>query len=102
MIENITGTIFGRVKGGFTVDIDGVVAFLPGSQADVRPIKDPTTIMDIPQPFQILKMDRKLGNIVVSRKAILEEARSEASAGSTDDPVDGNSAASDPGAGGAD
>lgn len=76
--ENITGTIFGRVKGGFTVDIDGVVAFLPGSQADVRPIKDPTTIMDIPQPFQILKMDRKLGNIVVSRKAILEEARSEA------------------------
>jgi len=76
--ENITGTIFGRVKGGFTVDINGVVAFLPGSQADVRPIKDPTSIMDIPQPFQILKMDRKMGNIVVSRKAILEEARSEA------------------------
>ena len=76
--ENITGIIFGRVKGGFTVDIDGVVAFLPGSQADVRPIKDPTSIMDIPQPFQILKMDRKMGNIVVSRKAILEEERSEA------------------------
>lgn len=76
--ENITGTIFGRVKGGFTVDLDGVVAFLPGSQADVRPIKDPTSIMDTPQPFQILKMDRKLGNIVVSRKAILEESRSEA------------------------
>ena len=76
--ENVTGIIFGRVKGGFTVDLDGVVAFLPGSQADVRPIKDPTSIMNIPQPFQILKMDRKLGNIVVSRKAILEESRSEA------------------------
>ena len=76
--ENITGVIFSRVKGGFTVDLDGVVAFLPGSQADVRPIKDPSTIMDIPQPFQILKMDMKLGNIVVSRKAILEESRSEA------------------------
>lgn len=76
--EVITGTIFGRVKGGFTVDIDGVVAFLPGSQADVRPIKDPTVFMDIPQPFMILKMDKKLGNIVVSRKAILEESRSEA------------------------
>ncbi len=76
--ENIIGTIFGRVKGGFTVDLDGVVAFLPGSQADVRPIKDPTVFMDIPQPFQILKMDRKMGNIVVSRKAILEESRSEA------------------------
>jgi len=76
--ENITGTIFGRVKGGFTVDLDGVIAFLPGSQADVRPIKDPTVFMNIPQPFQILKMDRKLGNIVVSRKAILEESRSEA------------------------
>jgi small subunit ribosomal protein S1 len=76
--ENIIGTIFGRVKGGFTVDLDGVIAFLPGSQADVRPIKDPTVFMNIPQPFQILKMDRKLGNIVVSRKAILEESRSEA------------------------
>ncbi len=76
--EHIKGTIFGRVKGGFTVDIGGVVAFLPGSQADVRPIKDPTSIMDIEQPFQILKMDKKLGNIVVSRKAILEESRSEA------------------------
>lgn len=76
--ENVTGVIFGRVKGGFTVDLEGVVAFLPGSQADVRPIKDPTSIMDIPQPFQILKMDKKLGNIVVSRKAILEDSRSEA------------------------
>ena len=76
--ENVTGIIFGRVKGGFTVDLEGVIAFLPGSQADVRPIKDPTSIMNIQQPFQILKMDKKLGNIVVSRKAILEEARSEA------------------------
>jgi len=75
--ENITGTIFGRVKGGFTVNVDGVVAFLPGSQADVRPIKDPESIMNIPQEFQILSMDDKLGNIVVSRKAILEESRAE-------------------------
>ncbi len=76
--ENVNGIIFGRVKGGFTVDLEGVIAFLPGSQADVRPIKDPTSIMNILQPFQILKMDKKLGNIVVSRKAILEESRSEA------------------------
>ena len=76
--QNVTGIIFGRVKGGFTVDLRGVVAFLPGSQVDVRPIKDPTSIMNIEQPFQILKMDKKLGNIVVSRRAILEESRSEA------------------------
>lgn len=76
--QNVTGIIFGRVKGGFTVDLNGVVAFLPGSQVDVRPIKDHSSIMDIPQPFQILKMDKKLGNIVVSRRAILEESRSEA------------------------
>lgn len=76
--QNVTGIIFGRVKGGFTVDLKGVVAFLPGSQVDVRPIKDPTSIMNIEQPFQILKMDKKLGNIVVSRRAILEESRSEA------------------------
>ncbi|MCP5369346.1 MAG: 30S ribosomal protein S1 [Rickettsiaceae bacterium] len=75
--ENVNGLIFGRVKGGFTVDLDGVVAFLPGSQADVRPIKDPNVLLNIVQPFQILKMDAKLGNIVVSRKAILEESRSE-------------------------
>lgn len=75
--DNVDGFIFGRVKGGFTVDLNGVVAFLPGSQADVRPIKDPNALLNITQPFQILKMDRKLGNIVVSRKAILEESRSE-------------------------
>jgi len=76
--ETVEGIIFGRVKGGFTVDISGVVAFLPGSQIDVRPIKDVTPLMNIKQPFQILKMDRKLGNVVVSRRAILEESRSEA------------------------
>ena len=75
--ENVDGLIFGRVKGGFTVDLDGVIAFLPGSQADVRPIKDPNVLLNIVQPFQILKMDAKLGDIVVSRKAILEESRSE-------------------------
>lgn len=76
--EFVDGIIFGRVKGGFTVDIAGVVAFLPGSQVDVRPIKDISSLMGIKQPFQILKMDKKLGNIVVSRRAILEESRSEA------------------------
>ena len=76
--ENVVGTIFGRVKGGFTVDLKGVVAFLPGSQVDVRPIKDPTSIMDIEQPFKILKMDKDLGNIVVSRRALLEASISEA------------------------
>ncbi|AFB21054.1 30S ribosomal protein S1 [Rickettsia canadensis] len=76
--EFVDGMIFGRVKGGFTVDLSGVVAFLPGSQVDVRPIKDPTSIMHIKQPFKILSMDKKLGNIVVSRRAILEESRAEA------------------------
>ena len=74
----VDGVIFGRVKGGFTVDLSGVVAFLPGSQVDVRPIKDITPLMNITQPFQILKMDKKLGNIVVSRRAIMEESRMEA------------------------
>ena len=74
----IEGVIFGRVKGGFTVDIKGAVAFLPGSQVDIRPIKDVTPLMHVPQPFLILKMDRKRGNIVVSRRAIMEESRAEA------------------------
>ncbi len=74
----VDGVIFGRVKGGFTVDLSGVVAFLPGSQVDVRPIKDISPLMGIVQPFQILKMDKKLGNIVVSRRAIMEESRMEA------------------------
>ncbi len=71
----VPGTIFGRVKGGFTVDLKGAVAFLPGSQLDVRPIKDVAPLMNIEQPFIILKMDRARGNIVVSRRAILEESR---------------------------
>jgi small subunit ribosomal protein S1 len=76
--EHVDGVIFGRVKGGFTVDIDGAVAFLPGSQVDIRPVRDITPLMGISQPFLILKMDRKRGNIVVSRRAILEESRVEA------------------------
>ena len=73
----VEGVIFGRVKGGFTVDLGGAVAFLPGSQVDIRPVRDVQPLMDIPQPFQILKMDRRRGNIVVSRRAILEETRAE-------------------------
>lgn len=73
--EHVMGVIFGKVKGGFTVDIQGAVAFLPGSQVDIRPIKDIGPLMGVQQPFQILKMDRKRGNIVVSRRAILEESR---------------------------
>jgi small subunit ribosomal protein S1 len=73
--------IFGRVKGGFTVDLGGAVAFLPGSQVDIRPVRDVGPLMDLPQPFQILKMDRRRGNIVVSRRAILEETRAEQRSG---------------------
>ncbi len=75
--ERVEGAIFGRVKGGFTVDLGGAVAFLPGSQVDVRPVRDVGPLMGIPQPFQILKMDRRRGNIVVSRRAVLEESRAE-------------------------
>ena len=75
--ERVDGAIFGRVKGGFTVDLGGAVAFLPGSQVDVRPVRDAGPLMGLKQPFQILKMDRRRGNIVVSRRAILEESRSE-------------------------
>ena len=76
--EQVTGIIFGRVKGGFTVDLNGAIAFLPGSQVDIRPIRDVSPLMNTPQPFQILKMDRARGNIVVSRRAVLEESRAEA------------------------
>jgi small subunit ribosomal protein S1 len=76
--ERINGTIFGRVKGGFIVDLSGAVAFLPGSQVDIRPVRDITPLMNTPQPFQILKMDRGRNNIVVSRRAVLEETRAEA------------------------
>src|SRR6187399_2336510 len=75
--NRVDGVIFGRVKGGFTVDLGGAVAFLPGSQVDIRPVRDVGPLMDLPQPFQILKMDRRRGNIVVSRRAILEETRAE-------------------------
>ena len=75
--ERVDGAIFGRVKGGFTVDLGGAVAFLPGSQVDVRPVRDAGPLMGLKQPFQILKMDRRRGNIVVSRRAILEESRAE-------------------------
>ena len=75
--QRVTGVIFGRVKGGFTVDLSGAVAFLPGSQVDIRPVRDVGPLMGTPQPFQILKMDRARGNIVVSRSAVLEESRSE-------------------------
>ncbi|MCC7321626.1 MAG: 30S ribosomal protein S1 [Rubellimicrobium sp.] len=73
--DRVEGAIFGRVKGGFTVDLGGAVAFLPGSQVDVRPVRDAGPLMGLKQPFQILKMDRRRGNIVVSRRAILEESR---------------------------
>ena len=79
--ERVDGVIFGRVKGGFTVDLGGAVAFLPGSQVDIRPVRDVGPLMDLPQPFQILKMDRRRGNIVVSRRAILEETRAEQRSG---------------------
>ena len=75
--ERVEGVIFGRVKGGFTVDLSGAVAFLPGSQVDVRPVRDITPLLGLPQWFQVLKMDRRRGNIVVSRRAVLEETRAE-------------------------
>jgi small subunit ribosomal protein S1 len=75
--EKVEGVIYNQVKGGFTVDLDGAMAFLPRSQVDIRPIRDVTPLMNNPQPFQILKMDRRRGNIVVSRRSILEESRAE-------------------------
>ena len=75
--EPVKGAIVGRVKGGFTVDLGGINAFLPGSQVDIRPVRDVGPLMNETQPFMILKMDRSRGNIVVSRRAILEESRAE-------------------------
>jgi small subunit ribosomal protein S1 len=75
--QKVQGVIFNQVKGGFTVDLDGAVAFLPRSQVDIRPIRDVAPLMNVPQPFQILKMDRRRGNIVVSRRSVLEETRAE-------------------------
>ncbi len=85
----VDGVIFGRVKGGFTVDLNGAIAFLPGSQVDIRPVRDVTPLMDIVQPFMILKMDRKRGNIVVSRRSILEESRAEQRTGLISSLVEG-------------
>jgi small subunit ribosomal protein S1 len=76
--DKVVGTIFNQVKGGYTVDLDGAVAFLPRSQVDIRPVRDVSPLMGVPQPFQILKMDRRRGNIVVSRRTVLEETRAEA------------------------
>src|SRR6476661_63491 len=75
--EKVHGVIFNQVKGGFTVDLDGAVAFLPRSQVDIRPVRDVTPLMHNAQPFQILKMDKRRGNIVVSRRTVLEETRAE-------------------------
>jgi small subunit ribosomal protein S1 len=75
--ERVEGVIFNQVKGGFTVDLDGAVAFLPRSQVDIRPVRDVSPLMHIPQPFEILKMDKRRGNIVVSRRTVLEESRAE-------------------------
>jgi small subunit ribosomal protein S1 len=75
--EKVDGVIFNQVKGGFTVDLDGAVAFLPRSQVDIRPVRDVAPLMNVPQPFQILKMDRRRGNNVVSRRTVLEESRAE-------------------------
>ena len=73
----VTGIIFNKVKGGFTVDLDGAVAFLPGSQVDIRPIRDIGPLMNQPMQFEVLKMDKRRGNIVVSRRTVLEETRAE-------------------------
>ncbi|MBV1704615.1 MAG: 30S ribosomal protein S1, partial [Hyphomicrobiales bacterium] len=75
--EKVEGVIFNQVKGGFTVDLGGAVAFLPRSQVDIRPVRDVAPLMGVAQPFQILKMDRRRGNIVVSRRTVLEESRAE-------------------------
>ena len=88
--ERVNGVIFGRVKGGFTVDLNGAIAFLPGSQIDIRPIRDITPLMGVVQPFQILKMDKVRGNIVVSRRVVLEETRAEARAELINDLKEGS------------
>lgn len=75
--EKVVGQISNQVKGGFTVDLDGAMAFLPRSQVDIRPVRDVAPLMHTPQPFQILKMDKRRGNIVVSRRVVLEETRAE-------------------------
>ena len=85
----VEGVIFGRVKGGFTVDLDGAIAFLPGSQVDVKPVRDVGGMLNVMQPFQILKMDKKRGNIVVSRRALIEESKGEHNRGLVDSLEEG-------------
>ena len=94
----VDGAIFGRVKGGFTVDLGGAVAFLPGSQVDVRPVRDAGPLMGLKQPFQILKLDRRRGNIFVSRRATLEESRAEQRAEVIGNLAEGDDVEGDPGA----
>lgn len=69
----VTGTITGRVRGGFTVDLDLVRAFLPGSLVDVRPIRDPSALEGSTLEFKVIKLDQKRNNVVVSRRAVVEE-----------------------------
>lgn len=87
--EQIEGIITSRVKGGFTVDVQGAVAFLPGSQVDVRPLRDISHLMNLPHKFAILKMDHRRGNIVVSRRAVIEEDRAEQRAEIIDNLAEG-------------
>ena len=71
--EIVTGVITGRVKGGFTVEIDNVRAFLPGSLVDVRPVRDPSYLENKPLEFKVIKLDQKRNNVVVSRRAVVEQ-----------------------------
>jgi small subunit ribosomal protein S1 len=75
--ETITGRISGKVKGGFTVDIKDVRAFLPGSLVDVRPVRDPAYLEGKELEFKLIKLDRKRNNVVVSRRAVVESEHSE-------------------------
>jgi small subunit ribosomal protein S1 len=70
--ENVIGQISGKVKGGFTVNIDGIRAFLPGSLVDVRPVRDPGYLEGKDLEFKIIKLDRRRNNLVVSRRAVVE------------------------------
>jgi small subunit ribosomal protein S1 len=71
--EIVSGMITGRVKGGFTVEIDNVRAFLPGSLVDVRPVRDPSYLEGKPLEFKVIKLDQKRNNVVVSRRAVVEQ-----------------------------
>jgi small subunit ribosomal protein S1 len=71
--EIVIGIITGRVKGGFTVEVDNVRAFLPGSLVDVRPVRDPSYLENKPLEFKVIKLDQKRNNVVVSRRAVVEQ-----------------------------